>query len=59
MAPFLTIADAAERLGVSSKTVRRLISAGRIPAFRVGRLVRIKPADLDAAFERIPSAASR
>lgn len=43
----LRIEQAAERLGVSTKTVRRLISAGDIPAIKVATCVRIDPADLD------------
>lgn len=36
----------AETLGVHQRTIRRRIADGTIPAFRVGRLVKI---DLDAA----------
>lgn len=43
---WLTIAQFAEQLGVSSKTVRRRITDGTIPAIRIGRLVRIDAADL-------------
>lgn len=47
--PDLTIADAAEQMGVDYKTIRRWISSGRLPARRVGaRLIRIRQADLDA-----------
>lgn len=45
----LTIAQAAERLSVSPRTIRRLIGAGRLPAARIGvggRLVRIHPHDV-------------
>ncbi|WP_090570496.1 helix-turn-helix domain-containing protein [Belnapia rosea] len=42
----LTIAQCAQRLQVSERTVRRLIAAGRLPAFRIGRLVRIHSRDL-------------
>lgn len=39
---WLTIAEAAERLSVSEKTVRRLIASADIPARRFGkRLIRI------------------
>ena len=33
----------AERWGCSAQTVRNIISQGDLPAFRVGRLFRIKP----------------
>lgn len=44
----LTIEEAAERLKVSKRTIRRYISSGRLPATRVTRkTVRIKYADID------------
>lgn len=52
-----TIAEAARHKGVSTVTVRRWISRGDLPAYRVGpKLIRIRPADLDAVGRRIPSA---
>lgn len=43
----LTIEEAAERLKVSKRTIRRYISAGRLPATRVtSKTVRIKDADI-------------
>lgn len=42
----LTIGRTAEVLAVSPRTVRRLIEAGDLTATRVGRQVRIHPADL-------------
>ena len=38
---FITIADAAVRLGVSIKTIHRWIQAGKLAAVRVGRQIRI------------------
>jgi excisionase family DNA binding protein len=38
---FITIADAAARLGVSEKTIRRWISASRLAAVRMGSHIRI------------------
>lgn len=37
----LTVSETAELLAVSEKTIRRWIAAGRLPAVRFGRLVRI------------------
>lgn len=54
---FLTIADVAERLNVSTKTVARRINSGDLPAHRFGpRTVRISESDLKAfaALRRIP-----
>ncbi|AZZ52814.1 helix-turn-helix domain-containing protein [Rathayibacter festucae] len=46
--PELTIAQAADRLGVSDKTVRRWIAAGTLPARRLGaKIIRIRSSDLD------------
>ena len=36
----------AQRLGVSSKTVRRLISRGELPVHRFGKLLRISDDDI-------------
>ncbi len=48
--PLLTIDQAAERLQVSTRTVRRWITEGVIPARRLGRrAVRIAEEDLEAA----------
>ena len=44
----LTVEEAADRLGTSVRFVRRLIAERRIAYVRVGRHVRICPADLDA-----------
>jgi excisionase family DNA binding protein len=46
--PLLNVASAAKQLSVSEKTVRRLISAGRLPAVKVGAQMRIDQAELDA-----------
>ena len=44
----LTVEEAAERLGTSTRFVRRLIFERRIAFVKVGRHVRITPGDLDA-----------
>jgi excisionase family DNA binding protein len=44
----LTVEEAAGRLGTSTRFVRRLIFERRIAFVKVGRNVRISPADLDA-----------
>ena len=55
----VSLAEAAAQLDVSTRTLRRHISAGALPAYRVGRLVKIDPADLDALARPIPTAAGR
>lgn len=44
----LTIEEAAERISMSARYVRRLVAERRIVFYRMGRSVRIKPADLAA-----------
>lgn len=52
-----SIAAAAEYAGVSTKTIRRYITAGRLAGYRVGpRLVRVNLAEVDALLRRIPTA---
>jgi excisionase family DNA binding protein len=54
---FESVEAAARRLGVSSRTVRRMISRGEITGYRVGkRLLRVYPADVESAVHRIPTA---
>jgi excisionase family DNA binding protein len=48
----MTVAQAAERLGVGHTTVRREIEDGALPALRVrGRIV-VRPEDLEQYIER-------
>ncbi|CAM3632202.1 helix-turn-helix domain-containing protein [Micrococcus flavus] len=55
----LTIAETAKRLNVSPNTVRRMIAAGDLKAYRYGpRLIRIDPADILAAREPVTSLAA-
>ena len=43
----LTLKDAGAYLGVSKRTVRRLLDQRNLPFFKVGRLVRIAKTDLE------------
>jgi excisionase family DNA binding protein len=45
---FFTIAQVAEGVGVSSRTVRRWLQAGDLVAYRIGGVVRIAERDLNA-----------
>ena len=47
-ARYLTVVECAALLAVDHKTIRRLIDRGELPALRVGRVLRIAPADLEA-----------
>lgn len=49
---FLTVAEVAKELRVSSMTVYRLIKAGDLAAVRVGKSYRIREDDVDAFLAR-------
>lgn len=44
---FLTIQEAAEKLKVSERTIRRWIKQGNLPAFKIGKTVRILEKDIN------------
>lgn len=50
--PLLTVDEAATLLNVSRRQVYNLIGGGTLPAVRVGRRLRILPAELRASLER-------
>ena len=50
--PLLTINEAADFLNVSTRTVRREIDRGALAVVRIGRSIRIDPADLDAVIAK-------
>ena len=49
--PTLTLAQAAEAVGVSDEEMRQLCNEGKIPYIRMDRLYRIKPADVNRYLE--------
>jgi excisionase family DNA binding protein len=46
-APFLTVAEVAERMRVSKMTVYRLVHSGELPAVRFGRSFRVQQAAVE------------
>ena len=44
---FVTVAEVAERLRVSTMTVYRLIQSGELPAARIGKSYRLREEDVD------------
>lgn len=52
MKEFLTIQEVAEWLGVSDKTVSRLVLSGQLPATKVGGLYRLRHADIQEYLEK-------
>ena len=55
--PRLSLAEASAYLGVCTKTLRRYISTGDLPAARIqgSRLIRVRRSDLDAMLQPIPT----
>jgi len=51
---FETLAHAAERTGVSVRTLRRRINDGELTAYRTGRLIRVEPSDVDGLLVKVP-----
>ena len=45
---WLSTADAAKALGITARTLYRFIDAGDLPAYRFGRVIRVKQSDVDA-----------
>jgi excisionase family DNA binding protein len=55
---FLSIAEAAEYLGVNVRSVRNMLTDGRLKAYKLGpRIVRIRLSEIDAALEPYADAA--
>jgi len=55
----ITISEAAARLNVNARTVRRRIADGTLTGYRVGpHLIRLDPAEVDALLRPIPTAGS-
>jgi excisionase family DNA binding protein len=48
---WLGTTEAADRLGVVPRTLYRLIDDGKIPAYKMGRVLRVKASDLDVFLE--------
>lgn len=44
---WLSTAEAAKYLGITPRTLYRFIDQGEIPAFRFGRVIRLKQEDVD------------
>ncbi len=54
---WMSIKDTAAMCGKSTKTIRRLIADGSLPAYRLGpKSILIKRSDLDALIRPIPAA---
>lgn len=50
-----SIAVAADYAAVCTKTIRRRIATGDLPAYRLGRIIRVDLDDVDNLFVRVPT----
>lgn len=54
---WLSQAEAADYLGITDRTLRRMVARGDLPGYRLGpRLTRFDQSDLDALLRPIPAA---
>lgn len=51
--PDMTIQDTAAYMNVSTNHVRNLIADGLLPAYRVGKIIRLRRSEIDAALRRV------
>lgn len=49
---WLNTETAAKRLGITTRTLYRFINEGGLPAYRMGRVIRVKQDDVDEFIER-------
>lgn len=45
---WMSTADAAKRLGITPRTLYRFIDEGQLPAYRFGRVIRLKQREVDS-----------
>jgi excisionase family DNA binding protein len=48
---WLSTKEAARRLGITTRTLYRLIDSGQIPAYKFGRVIRLQEAEVDTFIE--------
>jgi excisionase family DNA binding protein len=49
---WMSTQEASRRLGVTARTLYRFIDEGSLPAYKMGRVLRLKRSDVDAFIER-------
>ncbi len=50
---FFTVKTLADKLAVTPITIYRMVDQGKLPAVRIGKSIRFKPADIDAFLETV------
>ena len=48
---WLSTQEASRRLGITTRTLYRFVDQGDLPAYRMGRVIRLKAVDIDAFIE--------
>lgn len=48
---WLSTSEAARRLGITPRTLYRLIDEGQLPAYKFGRVIRLKESELEEFIE--------
>jgi excisionase family DNA binding protein len=48
---WLSTQEASRRLGITTRTLYRFVDQGDLVAYRMGRVIRLKAADIDAFIE--------
>ena len=48
---WLSTAESARRLGITPRTLYRFIDEGQLPAYRFGRVIRLKQSEVEAFIE--------
>ncbi|HUR22359.1 MAG TPA: helix-turn-helix domain-containing protein [Acidimicrobiales bacterium] len=49
---WMSTRGASERLGITLRTLYRFIDEGQLPAYRFGRVIRLKEADVESFIDR-------
>jgi len=50
---FYSVRTLAEKLALAPMTIYRLVDQGKLPAVRIGKSIRFRPADIDAFLESV------
>ena len=49
---WLSSSEAASRIGVTQRTLYRFIDGGRLPGYRIGRVIRLRQLDVQEFLEK-------
>jgi excisionase family DNA binding protein len=49
---WLSTKEAARKLGITTRTLYKMIDSGQVPAYKFGRVIRLQDAEVDAFIQR-------